>query len=54
MNGLHNDAFSGDDGSVDSKEKSLKMLLRQKNPLEKALSMPDMQNKMKKRERIMA
>lgn len=35
-------------------EKRLNMLLFKKAPLEKSLSMPDMQNRLKKRERLMA
>lgn len=35
-------------------EKKLHMLLLKKQPLEKSLSMPDMQTKVKKRERLLA
>ncbi|XP_052870850.1 NADPH oxidase 5-like, partial [Anopheles cruzii] len=65
--GISNEGFTGDgtDGAAgeadlkDTKRKvtpepSLhKLILQQKVPLEKSLSMPDMQNKFKKRERMM-
>uniref|UniRef100_A0A182IU16 Uncharacterized protein n=1 Tax=Anopheles atroparvus TaxID=41427 RepID=A0A182IU16_ANOAO len=69
VGGIANEAFSGDgvdgmDGAhgsdmKDAKrkvtpEQSLhKLIFQQKVPLEKSLSMPDMQNKFKKRERMM-
>uniref|UniRef100_A0A4Y0BJG2 NADPH oxidase n=1 Tax=Anopheles funestus TaxID=62324 RepID=A0A4Y0BJG2_ANOFN len=69
VGGISNEGFSGDgvDGGLDgtggselkdakrkSPEQSLhKLIFQQKVPLEKSLSMPDMQNKFKKRERMM-
>lgn len=61
--GNTNDGFVGDDsGDLDYKpgrkltpDKKLNMLLfKNKAPLEKSLSMPDMENRLKKRERLMA
>lgn len=58
-NGVSNDGFIGDDGLDEPKRKVTpehnlhKLLFQQKVPLEKSLSMPDMQNKVKKRERMM-
>ncbi|EAA12239.5 AGAP008072-PA, partial [Anopheles gambiae str. PEST] len=46
VGGIANEGFSGD-GSLH------KLIFQQKVPLEKSLSMPDMQNKFKKRERMM-
>ncbi|XP_062548461.1 NADPH oxidase 5 [Armigeres subalbatus] len=57
--GVSNEAFTGDDGLEEPKRKVTpehnlhKLLFQQKVPLEKSLSMPDMQNKVKKRERMM-
>uniref|UniRef100_A0A2Y9D3V5 NADPH oxidase 5 n=1 Tax=Anopheles quadriannulatus TaxID=34691 RepID=A0A2Y9D3V5_ANOQN len=67
VGGIANEGFSGDgaDGGADGSElkdakrkvtpeQSLhKLIFQQKVPLEKSLSMPDMQNKFKKRERMM-
>ncbi|XP_055539502.1 uncharacterized protein LOC129726613 [Wyeomyia smithii] len=58
-NGVSNDGFTGDDGLDEPKRKVTpehnlhKLLFQQKVPLEKSLSMPDIQNKVKKRERMM-
>lgn len=51
VSGHTNDAFAGDDGK--SENKLLNKIFHSKAPLEKSLSMPDMQNKVKKRERMM-
>ncbi|XP_065083543.1 NADPH oxidase 5 [Ochlerotatus camptorhynchus] len=57
--GVSNEGFTGDDGLEEPKRKVTpehnlhKLLFQQKVPLEKSLSMPDMQNKVKKRERMM-
>lgn len=53
-NGGHsNDAFQNDDGKSNAENKLHKLLFQSKAPLAKSLSMPDMQNKVKKRERMM-
>lgn len=61
--GIANEAYEEDQLDVEEKvtpkrkltpEKRLNMLLFKKAPLEKSLSMPDMQNRLKKRERLMA
>lgn len=63
QDGITNDGFEDDNLDGDEKmtpkrkltpEKRLNMLLFKKAPLEKSLSMPDMQNRLKKRERLMA
>lgn len=63
QDGITNEAFIEDQLDVEEKatpkrkltpEKRLNMLLFKKAPLEKSLSMPDMQNRLKKRERLMA
>ncbi|KAL9707855.1 hypothetical protein quinque_011373 [Culex quinquefasciatus] len=58
--GVSNEAFTGDDGLEEGPKRKVTpehnlahKLLLQKVPLEKSLSMPDMQNKVKKRERMM-
>lgn len=53
LNGHSNEAFTNDDGGKNTGDKLHKLLLQNKAPLEKSLSMPDMQNKIKKRERMM-
>ncbi|XP_063702706.1 NADPH oxidase 5 [Culicoides brevitarsis] len=54
LNGQSNDAFVNDEGGKGpGPDKLHKMLLQKKAPLEKSLSMPDMQVKIKKRERMM-
>lgn len=61
--GIANEAFEEDQLDAEEKatpkrkltpEKRLNVLLFKKAPLEKSLSMPDMQNRLKKRERLMA
>lgn len=63
QDGIANEGFEEDQLDVEEKpvpkrkltpEKRLNMLLFKKAPLEKSLSMPDMQNRLKKRERLMA
>lgn len=63
QDGIANDAFEEDQLDVEEKttpkrkltpEKRLNMLMFKKAPLEKSLSMPDIQNRLKKRERLMA
>lgn len=51
LNGHSNEAFIAEEGK--GEKKLLTKLLQNKAPLEKSLSMPDMQNKVKRRERIM-
>lgn len=51
ITGHANDGFIGDEGK--GEKKLLTKLLQNKAPLEKSLSMPDMQNKVKRRERMM-
>ncbi|XP_037046426.1 NADPH oxidase 5 isoform X2 [Bradysia coprophila] len=61
--GIANEGFEEDQLDAEDKvtpkrkltpEKRLNMMLFKKAPLEKSLSMPDMQNRLKKRERLMA
>lgn len=63
QDGVANEGFEEDQLDVDEKptpkrkltpEKRLNMLLFKKAPLEKSLSMPDIQTRLKKRERLMA
>lgn len=51
VKGQQNEGFVGDDGKAENK--FLNKIFQNKAPLEKSLSMPDMQNKLKKRERMM-
>lgn len=53
LNGYSNDGFANDEGGKSAGDKLHKLLFQSKAPLEKSLSMPDMQNKIKKRERMM-
>lgn len=56
--GFEEDQLDGDEKATPKRkltpDKRLNMLLFKKAPLEKSLSMPDMQNRLKKRERLMA
>lgn len=54
-NGTSNDGFVGDEMTVDLMHKGKrKMITKNKTPLEKSLSMPDIEIRNKKRERLLA